>query len=61
MKEKQFPSDRITFVKDFQRKYQAYNIVHAAYSYCHKDDIQIYIDGKDILIQNHVFSLLNKI
>ena len=32
-----FPADRVTYVRNTERKYLSYNIVHAAFSYCQEN------------------------
>jgi hypothetical protein len=39
------PAVDIKYIKNKEKKYVGYNILHAAFSYCEIDDIQMYIDG----------------
>lgn len=35
------------YIQNKERKYATYNIVHAAFNYCGKNDVQVVIDGDD--------------
>ena len=57
--ESNFPKDRIKFIKNKKRTYATYNIINAAFNYCHEDDIQVRFDGDDLLIGRNVLGLVN--
>lgn len=54
-----FPQERVTFIKNKKRTYATYNILNAAFNYCHEDDVQVRFDGDDYLIGKNVLSLVN--
>lgn len=47
MKNQKFPENRVRYVQNIKRNYATYNIINAAYNFCHEDDIQVLIDGDD--------------
>lgn len=47
------------FIQNKGHMFATYNILNAAFNYCHEDDIQMLIDGDDELIGREVFSLFN--
>lgn len=54
-----FPKDRIKFIKNIKRRYATYNIINSAFNYCGEDDVQVRIDGDDIIIGKQVLRLFN--
>ena len=50
---------KIDYIGNKKRKFATYNIVHAAFMFCHKDEIQVLVDGDDELIGKQVFKGLN--
>lgn len=42
-----FPKNRLQFVQNLDRNYATYNIINAAFNFCHEDDIQLLMDGDD--------------
>ncbi len=59
MKDIKFPQDRIKYVQNLKRNYATYNIINAAFSYCHENDIQMLIDGDDEFIGRYAFQVMN--
>lgn len=39
--------------------YATYNILNAAYNYCHEDDVQMLMDGDDEFIGKYAFQIMN--
>lgn len=54
-----FPKDRIVYVQNKQRNYATYNIMNAAYNFCHEDDVQMLMDGDDEFIGKYAFQVMN--
>lgn len=54
-----FPKDRVTYVKNKERTFATYNIINSAFNFCGEDDVQVRLDGDDVLIGRNVFSLIN--
>ena len=61
MKKNSFPKERIIYVKNIGRRYATYNIVHAAFSYCKEDDVQVLLDGDDEIIGKQILKDFNAI
>ena len=59
IQEKGFPGERVTFVRNGNRKYANYNILNAAFNFCWHGDVQVVVDGDDELIGRYVFALVN--
>ena len=51
--------DKFTFIKQGERKYQAYNR-YIAYSECFDEEICVMLDGDDWLAHNNVLNILNE-
>lgn len=47
MSRKGFSKDKITYIKNSNRKYANYNILNAAFNFCFHGDVQVVIDGDD--------------
>ncbi len=41
------------------RSFATYNILNAAFNYCHENDIQVLIDGDDEFIGKHALQVIN--
>ena len=50
---------KIQYIRNKKNKFATYNIVHAAFSFCKMDEIQVLIDGDDELIGRQAFFYLN--
>ena len=55
-----FPAERVTLVRNLEKKFATYNIVHAAFEYCREDSIQVLLDGDDEFVGRQVLRLINK-
>lgn len=54
-----FPKSRLQFVQNLQRNFASYNIINAAFNFCHEDDVQMLIDGDDQFIGKHALQVMN--
>ena len=54
-----FPSKQVTLVRNLEKKFATYNIVHAAFEHCRDDSIQVLVDGDDELVGRQVLNLIN--
>lgn len=51
----------MTYIQNINRTFATYNIINSAFNFCDADDVQVRIDGDDILLGRNVFSLLNAV
>lgn len=42
-----FPKNRLQFVQNLDRNFATYNIINAAFNFCHEHDVQLLMDGDD--------------
>ena len=49
----------MAFIQNKQRNFATYNILNAAYNYCHQDDVQMLMDGDDQFIGKYAFQVMN--
>lgn len=57
--ELRFEKGRVDFVRNLEHKFATYNILHAGFEYCGEGDIQVIVDGDDMLIGKQVFQIIN--
>lgn len=61
LREHNFPEGRVTFVRNKKQMFATYNIINAAYNFCHPNDIQMLVDGDDELIGRYVINVFNAV
>ena len=59
LKAQGFPDERVKYVRNLRRSHTTYSIVNAAFNFCGEDDVQLILDGKDVLLGRYVFQLMN--
>ena len=59
LKARNFPSDRVSYVKNLGNNYATYNIIHAAFQFCAANEVQLLVDGDDELIGKQAFKMMN--
>lgn len=61
LKKHNFPKNRVKFIKNIERTFATYNILNSAFNFCGEDDVQVRLDGDDMLVGRNVFGLINAV